>query len=202
MDGTPPPPPVDPPAYEYAATDIRPRQTREIELCDRAATFDWKYTGTAALGVISGEIVNTKVLKQLETPGIRLIGPAWIGLFWGGFLSGGFLSLPQCDTTWAYGAPPEGAIRSRWPIAIAISMLSMITAPVMDYAFLGAVKQDWTITERSARIFVGMGSGLVGSIVPYVLSPMPYAAAREIERIRVGPVPTGTGPFVSYQLAF
>lgn len=196
---TTPPPYV---SYVYAATDIRPRQAREIELCKQAAKFDWLYTGAMVTGVGTGIYANTQVFKQLETPGIRLIGPAWIGLFWGGLLSGGYLSLPQCDDTWAYGAPPEGEVRSRLPVAIAISMLSAITAPVMDYAFLGAVKVDWPIWERGTRIFVAMGAGITGSILPYVFSPRPYAAAREIERIRIGTTPMGAGPSISYTLTF
>ena len=193
---------TEPAPYIYAATDLRARQTREIELCKEASHFDWKYSGAMLAGVVSGVYVNTQIFKQLETPGVRLIGPAWIGLFWGGFLSGSYLSFPQCDDTWAYGAPPEGEVRSRLPIAIAITMLSAITAPVMDYAFLGAVKQDWAIWERGARIFVAMGSGITGSILPYVFSPRPYSAAREIERIRIGTTPMGAGPALSYQFTF
>ncbi len=186
--------------YVYAATDLRPRQPREIELCARGAVFDWQYAGAMALGVAGSEYLSLGLLKQSETPGFRLIGPAAIGLFWGALLSGGYLSLPTCDPLWAYGAPPEGNVRSPWPLAIAISLLATITAPVLDYAFLGPVPNHWPVPERSARIFIAMGSGLAGSIFPYLVPPSTWAAKLEIERIRVGTL--AGGPFVSYGSTF
>ena len=192
--------PPDPPAYVYAATDYRPRQAREIELCKRAADFDWMYTGSMALGFVGGEYLNLAVLKQQEEPGLRLLGPGVLGFFWGGFLSGGYLSLPKCDPLWAYGAPPEGNVRASWPLAAAITIISAATAPVMDFTFLGAVPIHWTTTERSGRVFVGMGAGALGALFPYLLPPRTWAAKKEIERIRIGEV--AGGPFVSYGLTF
>lgn len=188
------------PGYVYAANDLRPRQRREIELCEKAAQFDWLYTGTAAVGTVASILVNTGYLKHSDSIGVRMIGPSSIGLFWGAFLSGGYLSLPKCEPTWAYGAPPEGSIRATWPMAAAISIIATATAPVMDYAFLGPVKIEWEVTERSARVFVAMGTGLAGSLLPYLLPPRPWAAKKEIERIRLGEV--AGGPFVSYGFLF
>lgn len=193
-------PPEDPPAYVYAAADIRPRQAREIELCTKAAQFDWMYTGAAFIGLVSGIYANTQHLKQAEEPGVRLVAPAWIGFSWGMLLSGGYLSLPKCDPTWAYGPPPEGNVRSPWPVAVAIAMVAGATAPAMDYAFLGPVKQEWMVWERSTRVFVGIGTGVLGAVFPYIVSPRPWAAKKEIERIRLGA--QAGGPFVSYTLAF
>lgn len=188
------------PGYVYAATDLRPRQRREIELCEKAAHFDWLYTSAAAGGVVAGIALNTQVWKQSDKVGVRMLGPSSIGLFWGLFLSGGYLSLPRCEPTWAYGAPPEGATRAAWPMATAIALLATVTAPAMDYAFLGPVKTEWEVSERSTRVFVAMGTGLAGSLLPYLLPPKPWAASREIERIRLGEV--AGGPFVSYGFAF
>ncbi|AKU96482.1 hypothetical protein AKJ09_03146 [Labilithrix luteola] len=72
--------------------------------------------------------------------------------------------------------------------------------PALDYVFLGPVKPEWTDTERSFRIFTAMGTGIIGSLVPYVLSPRPWAAMKEIERIRVAPLSGGT--YLSYTLTF
>jgi hypothetical protein len=198
MTDAPPPPP--PPAYVYAATDIRPRQANEIELCKQASSFDWLYTGTFAAGVAGGIVLDTKFLKQQEQPGVRLLAPGIVGFFWGGFLSGGYLSLPKCDPTWAYGPPPEGEVRASWPIATVITMLATVTAPAIDYVFLGAVPVGWSDTERSTRVFLAMGTGLVGSLIPYVISPRPWSARKEIDRIRLGEV--AGGPFVSYGFTF
>ncbi len=192
--------PPDPPAYVYAATDYRPRQAREIQLCETASRFDWLYTGTMAAGTIGSTFLSIGPLKQAQTPGVRLIGPGLIGLFWGGFLSGAWLSLPKCDPMWAEGAPPEGNVRAAWPIAAAISLLATVTAPAIDYVFLGAVPVGWSDTERSTRVFFAMGTGLVGSLLPYVISPRPWSARKEIDRIRIGEV--AGGPFVSYGFTF
>jgi hypothetical protein len=192
--------PPEPPAYVYAATDIRPRQPREIELCAKASEFDWMYTGSMLLGLVASEYVSLSTLKPAEQPGVRLIGPATIGFFWGGFLSGGYLSLPKCDPLWAYGPPPEGNIRAAWPLAAAISIIATATSPVMDYAFLGAVPVHWTVSERSGRVFLAMGTGAVGSLFPYLVPPRTWAAKLQIDKIRVGEV--ARGPFVSYGFTF
>jgi hypothetical protein len=152
------------------------------------------------LGLAGAEYLNLAVLKQQEEPGLRLIGPGVIGFFWGGFLSGGYLSLPKCDPMWAWGPPPEGNIRATWPIAAAITIISTVTAPALDFVFLGAVPVHWTDTERTTRVFVAMGSGALGALFPYVLPPRTWAARKEIERIRVGDV--AGGPFISYRVTF
>ncbi|MCL2777506.1 MAG: hypothetical protein FWD73_05840 [Polyangiaceae bacterium] len=205
MDASPAPPPSavpqqEPPAYVYAATDIRPRQSREIELCAQAAEFDWRYTGAIALGLGVSEYLNLAILKQSGQPGVRLLGPGMIGFFWGGFLGGGYLSLPKCSPTWAYGPPPEGPVRAAWPMAAAITLVATATAPAMDFIFLGTVKPEWTDTERSMRVFIAMGTGAVGSLLPYLLPPRTYRAAKEIERIRFGQV--SGGPYLSYTITF
>lgn len=192
--------PDDPPGYVYAATDIRPRQRREIELCERASSFDWLYTSLTLTGVVGSIYLNTQHLKQSDSGGVRMIGPASVGLTWGWFLSGGYLSLPKCEPMWAYGPPPEGSVRSSWPTATAITLIAIATAPAMDYVFLGPVKTQWDVGERSARIFVAMGAGLVGSLVPYLIPPKPWAAKKEIDRIRVGEF--AGGPYVSYGFTF
>ena len=115
-----------------------------------------------AVGVRRERVREHRRREAAETPAVRLIGPGLIGFFWGGFLSGGYLSLPKCDPMWAEGAPPEGNVRAAWPMAVAIPLLSMVTAPAMDYVFLGAVPFGWPDSERSARVFLAMGTGLAG----------------------------------------
>jgi hypothetical protein len=193
-------PPQDPSAYVYAATDIHPRQAREIELCAKASEFDWLYTGTAAVGTVGSVILNTQVLKQSGVPGVRLMGPGLEGLFWGLFLGGGYLSFPRCNQNWAYGPPPEGDIRATAPMAIIIAVVAGATAPAIDYTFLGPVYTDWAVWERSMRIFVAAGTGVAGALLPYWISPRPWAAVREIEKIRMGV--TSQGGFLSYTTSF
>lgn len=184
-------PPPEPPGYVYAASDLRPRQTREIELCKKASDFDWLYTGTMLAGEAASIYLSSTPLKEGESAPVRLLGPAAVGFFWGGFLSGGYLSLPKCDPLWAGGAPPEGDVRASWPMAVTISLISIATAPAIDYIFLGPVKPWWEVPERSARIFVAMGTGVLGSLFPYLVPPSTWAARKEIDKIRLAPVAGG-----------
>lgn len=175
----------------YAATDRAPRQTREIELCEKASHFDWQYTGAFALAFVGSIFADVGPLKLSKTPAVRLVGPGLVGFTWGGLLGGGYLSLPKCDPQWAWGPPPEGNVRTSWPLAAAIAIVAGATAPIMDYTFLGAVKPSWPVSERSARVVVASASGVLGALFPYVLSPRTWSAAKEIERIRVEGLPGG-----------
>jgi hypothetical protein len=185
------PPPPDPAPYVYAASDIRPRQTREIELCEKASHFDWQYAGTFAVALAGSVYLNIGPLKQRGETALRLIGPGLVGFTWGGFLSGGYLSLPKCDPLWAYGPPPEGNVRAQWPLATIIALVSGVTSPIIDYTFLGPVKVQWPVSERSARVFIAAGAGVLGSLFPYLLPPRTWRSAKEIERLRVEGMPGG-----------
>jgi hypothetical protein len=200
LDALAAPPPIEPAPYTYAATDNAPRQTREIELCEKASHFDWQYTGAFALGFVGSIFADVGPLKQSGAPGLRLLGPGLLGFTWGGFLGGGYLSLPKCDPQWAWGPPPEGNVRATWPLATAIAVVAGATAPVMDYTFLGAVKPSWPIGERSARVLVAATTGVLGAIFPYVLSPRTWSAFKEIERIRLDGMPYGGS--ISYTRTF
>jgi hypothetical protein len=184
----------------YAATDIRPRTTREIELCEDASHFDWQYAGAWALASAGTVYLNIGYLKHNSEPGIRLIGPAMVGFAFGGFLSGAYLSLPKCDPLWAEGPPPEGNVRADWPMATAIAVIAGVMGPIMDYNFLGPIKMDWPVVERSERIFLAAGTGVLGSLFPYLLPPKTWAARKEIDRLRV----SGTlgGAALSYTVRF
>lgn len=61
----------------------------------------------------------------------------------------------------------------------------------MDYAFLGPVKLQWPVAERSARVFVAAGAGVLGALFPYLLPPRTWSAAKEIERMRIEGMPGG-----------
>lgn len=196
MDAQPPPPPPadvpdEPPAYVYAASDLRPRQSREIELCEKASHFDWLYTGTFVLGFIGANYANLGYLKHTREPGYRLTGVGLVGFTWGGILSGGYLSLPKCEPGRVPSIPPEGDIRASWPMVFAIAALSGITAPLIEATFVGPQKPEWTVPERTGRVFVGIGTGIAGSLFPYLVSPRPWAAKKEIEKLRVEGMPGG-----------
>lgn len=195
MDAQPPPPPADvpnePPAYVYAATDLRPRQTREIELCEKASNFDWLYTGSFFVLFIGANYASLGYLKHMPQPGVRLMGASFVSFSWGAVLGGGYLSLPKCEPERAPSIPPEGDVRASWPIAVAIAALSGITAPIIEATFLGPQPGEWMPTERTGRVFVNIGAGIAGSLFPYLVSPRPWAAKKEIEKLRLQGLPDG-----------
>lgn len=201
-DAAPPSPPAlvapappPPPAAQFAAaTDIRPRDAEEKALCARASHADWFYLGgLVALDVVS--IVAHATLKQDESSTVRTLGAGFIGLTWGATIGGAVLALPACEPHYVPSPPPEGIVRSRWPLAIAVSMIATTTAPFVVGIVTGPLPSTWTYTERSSRLYVAAGAGLVGSILPYIpipiLSPVPYRAARELERLRFAPLEGG-----------
>jgi hypothetical protein len=194
------PPPEEPPAYVYAATDLRPRQAREIELCEKASHFDWPYAGGIALAFGASIWANVDKLKHERELGLRMMGPALVGFTWGALLTGGFLSLPKCDPLWVAGPPPEGNVRSIVPLGTAIVAVAALTSPVMDYAFLGPVKTFWDVSERTARVFVASGFGVIGALLPYLLPPRTWSARKQIDRMHV----EGTlgGAAMTYRFAF
>jgi hypothetical protein len=194
------PPAPDEAPYVYAANDIRPRQAREIELCEKASHFDWQYTGTFAAGLMTSIYFDIGPLKQRPEAPLRLLGPTLVGFTWGGFLSGGYLSLPKCDPLWVGGEPPEGNVHVNWPLATTITVLSAVSAPFMDWTFLGPPRFEWAVAERTARVFIAAGAGILGSLFPYLLPPRTWSARKELDRIRIAGMPGSAS--LTYTLAF
>lgn len=199
MDAPPPAPPESPP-YVYAATDIRPRQQREIDLCEKASHTDWLYIGGLFALDVAGIYVDTQHAKYSDSQLFRLAMPSTLGLTWGATVSGLYLSMPKCSPEWAYGAPPEGNVRASWPAALSLALLGGITAPVVVWIETGPIPFDWNVRERSFRFILPGITGFAGALMPYLLPPKTWRAAKEIERIRVEA--TDKGAFVGYRFAF
>ncbi len=165
MDSLPPPPAPQP--YVYAASDSRPRQTREIELCERASTTDWVYLSGLGAGLVATIALDTTVFRQIgsfreirgELPGDRLVrekewrawkegdlsspagrtfGAGLVGLSVGTLVGGMYLALPKCDRSFAYGPPPEGSSRSTWPVALTLALASAALGPIIVAIETGA----------------------------------------------------------------
>lgn len=189
------PQPAPPPAAQFAgATETRARPGEETKLCERASSPDWLYLGgLVTLDVVS--IVAHASLKQESSSAARTFGAGFVGFSWGATLGGGVLSLPACHPNFVSSPPPEGNVRSRWPLALAVTMIATATSPFIVGVVTGPLPSTWTYTERSSRLYVAAGSALVGSLLPYIpipiLSPVPYRAARELERIRFAPMEGG-----------
>jgi hypothetical protein len=198
MDSLPPEPP--PPHYAYAPGDIYPVGAHEQELCDAADHPDWLYLGGLLVLDVGAVYVNSFVFKFADEPWQRQLGPAAIGLSWGATLGGGYLALPKCEPHWVPTAPREGEVRAHWPLALSLALASAISAPVIMGVATGPLPTNWTTEERASRLLITGGFAFAGALLPYVLPPRTWRAARELERIRLSGDSRGT--FVSYGFAF
>jgi hypothetical protein len=192
------------PPIVYAADDQRPRGPREEDLCERASTPDWLYMGASAALFAGSLYVDGKYFKFSEQPGIRTIGPGLVGLTWGFTLGGGYLAQPKCSPDWVSYPPPEGDVRTTWPLAVALGLFAGITGPMLESYFAlpcpGCMPQEWSVSERRFRIFVGGGAAVLGAFLPYVLPPKTWRNAKELEKIRAEG--NKSGGFLTYTTRF
>ncbi len=198
---TPPPPPPPQPAYVYAATDERPRGAEETALCAKASTPDWLYVGTGVVLTALSITLDNEV-KYDHSIFVRHLGPATVGLTWGFTLGGGYLSIPKCSMDYVQSRPPEGDVRVAWPMAVAFAALAGVTAPIIEATEIGGPSPVWTDGERVTRVVLSSGFGVAGALLPYLLPPKTWRAARELERLRAGATPDGRGAFVSWGVRF
>jgi hypothetical protein len=209
LDAAPPPQPVSqaagPSAPQVlvapAATDERPRGAAEADLCERASHVDWLYLG-GALAADVGSIWLDLNLKYNESRGVRYLGPAAVGLSLGWSLGGGYLALPKCSPDWVASAPPEGDVRAPWPVAFALAGLAGIVSPIIMGAEVGPLPQAWPVGERSMRVVLASAAGVSGALLPYLLPPKTWRAAKELEHLRAGATDDGRGAFVTWAVRF
>jgi hypothetical protein len=188
--------------YVYAATDERPRTPRERELCRAASTFDWLYWGTTVAATAGAITLDVLTIHTSNETAVRLTGPGLIGLTWGSVLGGGYLSLPKCEPGLVRSGPPEGDVHKTWPGAVAIALLAGVTAPLVVgiETGSGASTLSWSTEERAGRLITAGLAGFGGALVPYLLPPRTWRAAKKLEEIRMGA--DTRGAFLSYSLRF
>lgn len=205
MDAAPPPQAVSPlagSAYVYAPTDLGPRGQREAELCATASHTDWLYLGALLALNVGGVAVEAQnSLQQSGTTAVHFIGPVAVGLPWGALLGGGYLALPKCDPQWVAAPSREGDVHASWPLALAIALLGGATAPIVDSIVIGGYPQPWSTLERSMHVVTAGVAGFTGALIPYLLPPRTWSAARELQHLRVGGTASGGLQF-AYELRF
>jgi len=208
LDALPPPPPA---AYSYAPGDIYPRGAREEELCARASHADWLYLGGLLVLDTAGIWVGSSfAIKYSDSLPVRMTGPVMIGVTWGATVGGSWLALPQCHPYWVGAPPREGDVRATWPVALSLAALAGVTAPIVNAIAIGTcyppncqggLPSNWTTLEREMHIVAASLAGFGGALLPYLLPPRTWSAAREIDRIRVGADARG-GVFIGYSAPF
>lgn len=188
------------PRPPLAATDIYPRDAQERELCDRASGADWLYMAVPPFLVAGAIVLDSQGLKYQDSAFVRTLGPASVGLTWGFFVGGFYLALPKCSPHWVPGAPPEGDVRATWPMAIAMAMFAGATAPIVVGIETGPLPTSWTTAERAGRVVTAGLVGFGSALLPYVLPPKTWRAAKELQRLRA--TVSEEGAYVSWGMAF
>ncbi len=196
-----------PPAIVVAATDLYPRDVREQELCEQASRPDWLYLSIPPLLVAGAIVLDTQVFKydaQVFGYGgsavVRELGPTFIGLAWGLFVGSVHPSLPKCSPHFTSATPPEGQVRTSWPIALSFALLAGATAPFVDFIAIGPVPDAWADGERVMRVVLAGTFAFGAALIPYLLPPKPLRATRELLNIR--PSISARGTLISYSLSF
>jgi hypothetical protein len=191
-----------PPPHVYAAADYRPQTDHEAKLCDEASDTDWPYLGGLLLLDVASMYSDAHFLKFDGVPGIRMIGPTFVGLTVGATIGGGYLLLPKCSKDWVQSPPPEGSLRTNWQFAVALGLFSGAVAPLALQIENGGFQsyQGVSTREQSLRLVVAGAAGFTGAILPYLLPPKTWRAAKELEKIRAGADAHGT--FFTYTLNF
>lgn len=203
---SPPPPPPSPPAlYLAAAGDLYPRDGRERELCESASSPDWLYLGGLLLADVGAVYLSAYELYLSREAPVRHIGPALIGLTWGATIGGGYLALPKCSPHFVATAPREGSQRSPWPLALSLATLAGATAPFITG--ISTQSKDtiydryilWTTEERALRLIISGVTAFGGALLPYLIPPKTWRAARELEKLRVTPLQGGAFVGLSFR---
>jgi hypothetical protein len=207
LDAPPALPPPPPAAYAYgqanAPGDIYPRGPRETELCERSSRPDWLYLGGLVL-LNAGAIAygSADSIVDGSSVVVRFTAPTFVGLAWGVGIGGGWLALPHCDPHFVGELPREGDVRANWPVALSLALLGGATAPMINGILVGGNQPiDWSTPERTAHVLTAAFAGFAGALLPYLLPPRTWTAARELEHLRVGTDARG-GFSVGWQAAF
>jgi hypothetical protein len=197
-----PPPRSSTQGYVHAPGDIAPSGAREEELCARASHPDWVYL--AALAALDAGAIwfgSSDTVKYSDSIPLRLTGPALIGLTWGATIGGSWLALPKCSPHWVGEAPREGDVHEDWPVALSLALLAGATAPIITGIAVGTLPLEWSTLEREMHLVVAGLTGFAGALLPYVVPPRTWRAARELEHIRLGAGPQGS-IFVGFTASF
>lgn len=183
-----------------AATDIYPRDAREMDLCTRASHPDWLYMAVQPFLVAGAIALDSQGLKYQDSAFVRTLGPASVGLTWGFLVGGIYLALPKCSPHWVRSDPAEGDVRASWPMAVAMAMFAGATAPIVVGIETGPTPTSWTTEERAGRIITAGLVGFGGALLPYLLPPKTWRAAKELQNLRA--TVSQEGAYVSYGFAF
>jgi hypothetical protein len=184
--------------YAAAPGDIYARDPHEADLCHTASHPDWFYLGgLVALDAGSIWLGSSDTIKYAGSVELRLAGPVMIGLTWGATVGGAWLALPKCSPNWVGESPREGGVGSSVPLALSLAILAGVTAPIVNGIAVGPLPTSWSTLESQMHLVAAGVAGFAGALLPYVIPPRTWAAARELEHLRFDVSDRGQ-PFVGY----
>jgi len=183
-------------------TRLPPFRRLKLQLRTRlrrsASHPDWIYLGgLLALDAGAVWLGSSDSLKYASSVALRLTGPTMIGLTWGATVGGAWLALPKCSPQWVGESPREGGVRSSLPLALSLAVLAGATAPLVNGIAVGPLPNFWSTFESQMHLVAAGVAGFAGALLPYVIPPRTWAAARELERLRFAVDGRGN-PFVGY----
>ncbi len=132
---------------------------------------------------------------------VRMSGPAAVGLTWGATIGGAWLSLPKCSPEWVGESPREGRVRADWPLALSLALLAGATAPVINGIAIGPLPDSWSTFEREMHLVTAGVVAFGAALLPYLLPPTTWTAARQLDGLRFGADARG-GAFIGYAARF
>ena len=187
LDAAPPLPPPPPAIYGAAAGDLYPRNQREAELCEEAGNPDWLYlAGLVVIDTGATWAGSSAAIKFSDSLPIRMTGPLMIGVSWGATIGGAWMALPKCSTSYIGEPPPEGEVRATWPLALSFALLAAAVTPFVNGIAVGTdLPIGWSTFEREMHVATASVAGFGGALLPYLLPPRTWSAARELARLRV-----------------
>jgi hypothetical protein len=144
---------------------------------------------------------SSNAIKYSDSVPSRFAGPAMIGLTWGTTVGGAWLALPKCSSHWVGETPREGEVRATWPLALSLAVLAGATAPIVNAIAIGSLPGEWSTFEREMHVVTAGITGFAGALLPYLVPPRTWAAARELDHLRFGVDGRG-GAAVGYVFAF
>lgn len=164
--------------------------------------MDWIYVSGALLADAGAIALDSLFFQVQPSAAARLVGPSLVGLSWGFTLGGSYLALPKCSRDFVASTSHEADGHLDWPIAVSLSLLTAATAPVIVGVETGQgnVTLPWSTAERSMRLILAGTGGALGALLPYLLPPKTWRAAKELEHLRAGA--DAHGAFVGYTIRF
>ena len=183
---------------QHRATSIRGARARRSSARGRAIRTGCTWAGSpSSRPPVSPTAARARSRLDTASPcvwSLRHSGRAHVGRDGGRRLAGAAAVRRQLGRR----ASSRGGRAGRsWPVALSLALLAGATAPIINGIVVGsnfttpcppgaACPQSWTTFEREVHLVAAGVAGFAGAFLPYLVPPPSWAAARELDHLRVG----------------